>query len=99
MVVAKTVSADVIPQTEVFGTASDGTILHWDAYVPITPGPWPAVLVIHGGGFTGGSPTSEPEAVTSAQQLAAAGYIAFAIEYRLAPPGFQSRAPERTQKC
>ncbi|MDQ3199323.1 MAG: alpha/beta hydrolase [Verrucomicrobiota bacterium] len=73
--------------TEVFGIAADGTVLHWMVYTPATPGPWPAVLVIHGGLFYGGTPDSSGESVTSAQDLAAAGYIAFSIEYRLAPPG------------
>ncbi|MGI8890481.1 MAG: alpha/beta hydrolase family protein [Chthoniobacterales bacterium] len=80
--------AGTVPKTEVYGLASDGTVLHWEAYTPSTPGPWPAVLVIHGGGFAAGSPDSSPESVTCAQDLAAAGYIAFSIEYRLAPPGF-----------
>lgn len=80
--------ADVIPTTEVFGTASDGTVLHWVVYTPKTPGPWPAVLIIHGGGFNSNSPTSSPESVNCGQDMAAAGYIAFSIEYRLAPPGF-----------
>ena len=79
--------ADVIPKTEVFGQASDGTVLHWQVYTPTTPGPWPAVLVIHGGGFNSGSPDSSGESVTAAQDMAAAGYIAFSMEYRLAPPG------------
>ncbi len=79
--------ADVVPTTEVFGTASDGTVLHWVVYTPTTPGPWPAVLVIHGGGFNDGSPNSSPESINCAQDMAAAGYIAFSIEYRLAPPG------------
>jgi acetyl esterase/lipase len=79
--------ADVIPQTEVYGTAPDGTVLHWVVYTPATPGPWPAVLVVHGGGFDDGSPDSSGESITCAQDLAAAGYIAFSIEYRLAPPG------------
>ena len=80
-------TSDVIPQTEVYGTASDGTVLHWVVYTPTTSGPWPAVLVIHGGGFDDGSPNSSPESINCAQDLAAAGYIAFSIEYRLAPPG------------
>ncbi len=75
------------PTTEVFGTAADGTTLHWQVYTPTTPGPWPAVLVIHGGGFNAGSPDSSPESISCAQDMAAAGYIAFSIEYRLAPPG------------
>ncbi|MEP6974831.1 MAG: alpha/beta hydrolase [Spartobacteria bacterium] len=80
-------SAAVPVKTEVFGTASDGTTLHWDVYTPTGVGPWPAVLVIHGGNFYGGGPSSSPALTNCAQDLAAAGYIAFAIEYRLAPPG------------
>jgi acetyl esterase/lipase len=74
--------------TEVYATASDGTILHWVVYTPTGSGPWPAVLVIHGGGFKGGTPTSSPESVSCGRDLAAAGFIAFSIEYRLAPEGF-----------
>ncbi|MBA3650974.1 MAG: alpha/beta hydrolase, partial [Chthoniobacterales bacterium] len=77
----------VVPTTEVFGNASDGTVLHWMAYTPTTPGPWPVVLIIHGGGFDSNTPDSSPESVNCAQDMAAAGYIAFSIEYRLAPPG------------
>lgn len=82
-----TFTSDLTPQTEVYGTASDGTVLHWIVHTPSTPGPWPAVLVIHGGGFNDGSPNSASQSVTCAEDLAAAGYIAFSIEYRLAPPG------------
>ncbi len=78
--------ADVVPVEEVFGTASDGTILHWEAYTPKTPGPWPVVLVIHGGGFHAGG-LSSAAMDACAQDLAAAGYLALSIEYRLAPPG------------
>ena len=88
LVVVDVSRADVIPKTEVFGTASDGTVLHWVVYTPTTPGPWPAVLIIHGGGFNSNTPTSSPESINCGQDMAAAGYIAFSIEYRLAPPGF-----------
>jgi acetyl esterase/lipase len=80
-------TADVISKTEVYGTAADGTVLHWIVYTPTTPGPWPAVLIIHGGGFDSNTPDSSPESVVCGQDMAAAGYIAFSIEYRLAPPG------------
>lgn len=80
-------SAIATAVTEVYGTASDGTVLHWNVYTPDGVGPWPAMLVIHGGGFYKGSPTSASESITCAQDLAAAGYVAFSIEYRLAPPG------------
>ncbi|MEO6871665.1 MAG: alpha/beta hydrolase [Chthoniobacterales bacterium] len=69
---------------EIYGIAPDGTELHWVVYTPSTPGPWPAVLVIHGGGFKTGSPGSGAQA---SLDLANAGYLAFAIEYRLAPNG------------
>ena len=90
---------------EVFGTATDGTVLHWYVYTPSTPGPWPAMLIIHGGGFNENSPTSSPESVTCGQDLAAAGYIAFSIEYRLAPPGAlagqksDGRFPQQNDDC
>ncbi len=69
---------------EVYGIAPDGAQLHWVVYTPTTPGPWPAVLVIHGGGFKGGGP---PSTATAALDLAGAGYLALALEYRLAPNG------------
>ncbi len=72
--------------TETFATASDGTRLTWDVYTPAGRGPWPAVLVIHGGLYVTGS-SMDAGVVTCAQDLASAGFIAFAINYRLAPPG------------
>ncbi len=84
---AQLAPAKTQPPTETFATASDGTPLHWVVYTPEGVGPWPAVLVIHGGLFKGGTPTSSPESVDCGNDLAAAGYIAFSIEYRLAPDG------------
>jgi acetyl esterase/lipase len=71
---------------EVYAVASDGTPLMWTVTTPTQPGPWPAVLVIHGGRFVGGDP-EDINVGQCAQDLADAGYIAFAIDYRLAPPG------------
>jgi acetyl esterase/lipase len=88
--------------SEVYATASDGTLLHWVVYTPEGTGSWPAVLVIHGGEFKGGTPTSSPESVECGRDLAAAGFIAFSIEYRLAPNGFlegqvsDGRFPDQT---
>ena len=73
--------------SEQFANAADGTALHWTVYTPEGTGPWPAVLVIHGGGFKGGTPTSSPESVSCSRDLAAAGFMTFSVEYRLAPPG------------
>ncbi len=73
--------------TEWFANAADGTPLHWVVYTPAGSGPWPVVLVIHGGGFKGGAPTSSPESANCGRDLAAAGFLALSIEYRLAPLG------------
>ncbi|MDQ3199244.1 MAG: alpha/beta hydrolase, partial [Verrucomicrobiota bacterium] len=74
------------PITEVYAYASDGTPLNWIVFTPAGSGPWPAVLVVHGGNFFGGEP-GDAGVTTCAQSLANAGYAAFAIDYRLAPPG------------
>ena len=50
----------------------------------------PAVLMIHGGGFDGGSRTHE-ELVALADRLASAGYVCFLSDYRLT--GDQPPAP------
>ncbi len=57
--------------------------LKLDGNVPAGSGPFPAVIVVHGGGFTGGNkrvyvtPILEP--------LSRAGFAWFSIDYRLAP--------------
>jgi len=72
--------------SEVYAIASDGTPLSWTVYEPAGEGPWPAVLVIHGGFFFAGD-SQDAGVIGCAQDLANAGFIAFAIDYRLAPPG------------
>jgi alpha-L-fucosidase 2 len=79
-------AAEEQSRLEVFGTADDGTPLHWMATPPPTPGRHPVVLVIHGGGFTSARENS-PNTKQAAIDLAAAGFMVFSIEYRLAPPG------------
>ena len=54
-----------------------------DAYVPQGAGDnRPAIVVIHGGGFTGGS-RSGWRPVSQAQYFASRGWVAFSIDYRL----------------
>lgn len=72
--------------TETYGIAPDGAVLHWDVYTPSTPGPWPTVLVVHGGRFRGGT-RIDTGLVPVANDLANAGYLALSVDYRLAPPG------------
>ena len=67
----------------VYGQAS-GVKLTLDYYAPTGSWPHPIAIIIHGGGWTAGSNTSESEAYC-ADFLAPAGYAVFSINYRLAP--------------
>lgn len=58
-----------------------GRSLLLDAYRPAGSGPFPAVVLMHGGGFTGGSKGGYTGDL--ARSLAAAGYAVFDINYRL----------------
>ena len=53
-----------------------------DLYLPSSTGPFPAVVVIHGGGWIDGDKT---EWAAEAIKLTAAGFVAVAPNYRLAP--------------
>ena len=70
---------------EQFATADDGTPLTWTVYPPAGSGAHPSVLVIHGGAWK--LSDEGPQVVACAKDFAAAGFIAFDVEYRLAPPG------------
>ncbi len=52
----------------------------------------PAVIWIHGGGFSGGDKTS-PEIVDEANTLAKKGYVSASISYRLNPGGCSAAGP------
>jgi len=67
---------------EQYGVASTGVTLRWKVFTPPDPGPHPAVIVLHGGGFKAGD--AGPDSVS--KDLAAAGFLALSTEYRLAPP-------------
>jgi acetyl esterase len=54
-----------------------------DAYLPDGPGPHPAVIVVHGGGFVAGDRQSFVFPLFA--PLIAAGFAIFTIDYRLAP--------------
>lgn len=79
-------AADVRTPTRadlVYGTA-DGQPLTMDYYAPKGPGPHPIAIIVHGGGYIGGTSRSGSEAYC-ADFLAPAGYAVFSINYRLAP--------------
>jgi acetyl esterase/lipase len=75
-------------QTLVYATV-DGRPLALDVYrPPAASGPVPAVIVIHGGGWSSGDKGETPQ---QSERLAAQGYAVFDIQYRLAPqPNWQS---------
>ncbi len=61
-----------------------GQRLTMDYYPAAGDGPHPAAIIIHGGGYTGGTSQNGSEAYC-ADFLAPAGYAIFSINYRLAP--------------
>jgi len=67
----------------VYGVA-DGQQLTMDYYAPKGDGIHPIVIIIHGGGYHGGTSKSDSEAYV-ADFLAPAGYAVFSINYRVAP--------------
>jgi acetyl esterase/lipase len=53
-----------------------------DVYMPNGDGPFPGVVVIHGGGWTGGNTRDFAE---ESRLLTQEGFVAFAVDYRKAP--------------
>src|SRR5258708_7714086 len=67
----------------VYGEAG-GEQLTMDYYPPAGAALHPVAIIIHGGGFVGGTSKNNSEAYC-ADFLAPAGYAVFSINYRLAP--------------
>lgn len=66
----------------------DGVSLKLDACSPDGPGPFPAVILIHGGGWNSGDKSGGPKRALIAPMedpLTQAGYAWFSINYRLVP--------------
>ena len=65
-----------------------GEILKLDASIPDGPGPFPAVILVHGGSWTRGDKSPGPANDSMAMMfdaLTKGGFAWFAINYRLAP--------------
>jgi len=69
-----------------------GLELRMDASIPFGPGPFPAVIVVHGGGWEAGDRTTYAAPVF--QPLADAKFAWFSIDYRLTP---HVRNPEQLE--
>lgn len=67
--------------------------LKGDAYIPNGEGTYPGVLLLHGGGWKAGS---RKQMIYHAKRLAPNGFVAFAIDYRLAP---QYKFPTQIEDC
>lgn len=69
--------------TDVVYAEVDGCALRYDHYRPLgAPGPSPCVVLVHGGGWTGGDPS---QAAGNALHFARRGIATVSISYRLAP--------------
>lgn len=79
----------------VFGKGGD-TNLELNLAIPQGKGPFPAVIVVHGGGWKSGS---YKDAVMNMImiRLARAGYLGACIQYRLTPSG--ARFPAQIEDC
>ena len=63
-----------------------------DLHVPDGPGPFPAAILVHGGGFDEGSKSTNVRPLFDV--LANAGFAWFSIDYRLAPAAHHKEANE-----
>ena len=61
----------------------DGHALLLDLHIPDGVGPFPAAILVHGGGFDGGNRASNM--APTFQPLADSGFAWFSIDYRMAP--------------
>jgi acetyl esterase len=73
-----------------FGHAG-GSSLQLDASVPDGPGPYPAIIIVHGGAWVAGDRKRSVEPLF--EPLSAAGFAWFSISYRLANVGDPGSMP------
>ncbi len=68
--------------TTIKGTPYGNRKLHVDIFRPDDDKTYPALLMVHGGGWNSGNKSLQ---VPMAQQIAAQGYVTIPVEYRLTP--------------
>jgi len=91
---AALLSAAPVDQKDVEFARPEGKPLFLDLHVPDGPGPFPAAVLIHGGGFDEGSRSTNVRPLF--EPLTNAGYAWFTIDYRLAPAAKYPQAIEDT---
>lgn len=79
-----TLPPGVAAAEDVAYTTTENGPLHLDVYRPSGPGPYPAVLLVHGGGWESGDRRMERPL---AKALAGRGYVSAPVTYRLGVPG------------
>lgn len=75
--------AAAIDEHDVVYARVAGTELKLDLHIPDGPGPFPAAILVHGGGFDEGSKSTNVRPLF--EPLANSGFAWFSIDYRLAP--------------
>jgi alpha-L-fucosidase 2 len=78
-----TLAAAPVDRKDVEYTRPGGKPVLLDLHVPDGPGPFPAAILVHGGGFDEGSRSTSVQPLFDV--LAGAGYAWFSIDYRMAP--------------
>src|SRR6476660_3528674 len=77
------VSAQAEATSDIEYGRADGVSLRLDAYLHEGYGPFPSIVFVHGGGFTGGDKKQNPKPLFDL--LTQAGFNWFSINYRLSP--------------
>ena len=81
------------PIRDVTYVEREGRPLKADVYLPPGSGPFPGVLLVHGGAWRSGR---KGQMIAYGQDLAAAGLVAVSIDYRLAP---EHTFPAQIEDC
>src|SRR6266478_978165 len=91
-IIAVTLAGATLDQKDVEYGRPGGKALLLDLHVPDGPGPFPAAILVHGGGFDEGSKSTNVRPLFDV--LAGAGFAWFSIDYRLAPLAHHKEANE-----
>jgi len=83
LVLASTTTLFAADQKDVEYARPAGKPVLLDLHVPDGPGPFPAAILVHGGGFDEGSKSTNCRPLF--EPLADAGFAWFSIDYRMAP--------------